>query len=494
MQTPTPTPTPTLRNLIGGSWAPSSSGATLDVWDPSTAEVLAAVPLSGPEDVDRAVARAAEAAARWRDEPVPRRARLMFRLHTLIERHAEELARLIVLENGKGIEEARGEIQRGLEVVEFAAGAPTLLMGEGLEQVATGVDTDLYRHPLGVAVGITPFNFPAMIPLWMAPLAIVCGNAFILKPSQRTPQTAGRLAELFLEAGTPDGVVSVVHGAGETAELLIEHPGVAAVSVVGSAAIARRVYAMAAAAGKRVQALAGAKNHIVVMPDADLDLAAEAILSSAFSNGGQRCLAASVAVVIDEVADALVERIARLAGAAPIGSGLDPENVVTPLTTEEHRGRVAAWIETGLGEGARMVLDGRGRGPSRGFFLGPTILDDVQPEMSVAQEEIFGPVLLVHRVPTLERAIAAVNGSRYGNAAAIFTPDGGAARRFRREADAGMIGVNIGVPAPMAFFPFAGWKGSFFGDLHATGKDAINFYTERKVIVSRWPDRPEAGP
>ena len=481
------TDTPVLRNLIGGTWASASSGGTLDVWDPSTAEVLAEVPLSGQADVEQAVERAVQAAQSWREEPVPRRARLMFRLHAILERHAEELALLIVRENGKGLDEARGEVQRGLEVVEFAAGAPTLLMGEGLEQVATGVDTDLYRHPLGVAVGITPFNFPAMIPLWMAPLAIVCGNAFILKPSQRTPQTANRLAELFLEAGTPEGVVSVVHGAGETAELLIDHPNVAAVSVVGSAAVARSIYARAARAGKRVQALAGAKNHLVVLPDADLDLAAEATLSSAFSNGGQRCLAASVAVVIDEVADDLVERITELARSARIGSGLDPETVVTPVTTEEHRARVAAWIETGISEGARVVLDGRGRGPAQGFFLGPTILDDIQPEMSVAQEEIFGPVLLVERVPTLDRAIAVVNSSRYGNAAAIFTNDGGAARRFRREAVAGMIGVNIAVPAPMAFFPFAGWKGSFFGDLHATGKDAINFYTERKVIVSRWP-------
>ncbi len=485
---------PTLKNLIGGSWTAASSTATLDVWDPSTADVLALVPLSGQDDVRRAVASAAEAARTWSQEPVPRRARLMFRLHTLIERHLDELARLIVLENGKSLDEARGEVQRGLEVVEFAAGAPSLLMGEGLEQVAGGVDTDMYRHPLGVTVGITPFNFPAMIPLWMAPLSVVCGNAFILKPSQRTPLTANRLAELFLEAGTPDGVVSVVHGARETVELLIDHHDVAAISVVGSATTARAIYARAAAAGKRVQALAGAKNHVVILPDADLDLAADAIFSSAFANAGQRCLAGSVAVPLDTVADELLDRLTTLAGAAPIGSGLDPENVVTPVTTAEHRDRVSAWVDTGLSEGARLVLDGRDRGPERGFFMGPTILDDVEPTMSVAQEEVFGPVLLVERVPTIDRAIDIVNASRYGNAAAIFTRDGGSARRFRREVAAGMIGVNIGVPAPMAFFPFAGWKGSFFGDLHATGKDAIHFYTERKVIVSRWPDTPGGGP
>jgi malonate-semialdehyde dehydrogenase (acetylating)/methylmalonate-semialdehyde dehydrogenase len=355
------------------------------------------------------------------------------------------------------------------------------------------VDEAVHRCPLGVVVGITPFNFPAMIPLWMAPLAVVCGNAFVLKPSQRTPLAGMRLAELFGEAGIPPGIVSVVHGAAETVGLLIDHPGVQAVSFVGSAAVARTVYARAAAAGKRVQALAGAKNHVVVMPDADLDFASRALFSSAFSNAGQRCLAGSVGVPVGGVADELAVSLTQLASSARLGPGLDPQSVITPLTTEEHRGRVESWIAKGVEEGAELLVDGRGRGlERRGFFLGASVLDRVRPEMSIAREEIFGPVLLIERAGDLDDAIDIVNRSPYGNAAAIFTASGWAGREFGRRVQAGMVGVNVGVPAPMAFFPFAGWKGSFYGDLHATGKDAMEFYTQRKVVTTRWPP-PNAG-
>ena len=482
--------TTVLKNYSGGRWVEASSQELVDVWDPATGDVIARTPLSNRSDLDRAVDDATQAFELWSEEPPPRRARIMFALQRLLQDNLEELAELIVLENGKGIDEARGDVQRGLEVVEFAAGAPTLLMGSGLEQVSRGIDTDMYRYPLGVVAGITPFNFPAMIPLWMMPLAIVCGNTFILKPSQRTPLTAARLVELFEEAGLPAGVLNLVHGAGDTVDHVLDHPGIRAVSFVGSATVARHIYARAAASGKRVQALAGAKNHMVLMPDADLDFAAEAIFSSAFSNGGQRCLAGSVGVAVGGAGDELIERLAAIAESAKVGSGLDADSVITPVTTEEHRQRVKGWIDTGAEEGARIVVDGRNQGSDGGFWLGPTVLDGVRPEMAVAQEEIFGPVLVVQRSAGLDEAIETINRSNYGNAAVIFTRDGGSARRFRRRVHAGMIGVNIPVPAPMAFFPFSGWKGSFYGDLHATGRDGIDFYTERKVITTRWPAPP----
>jgi len=447
-----------LELFIGGQRRSPRTDRYLDVWDPATGGVLAQVPLCGTEDAHEAVAAAAAAFEPWAETPVPERARVMFRLQALIQRDLDHLATLIVQENGKALDEARGEVRRGLEVVEFAAGMPSLMMGNGLEQVARGVDTDMYRYPVGVVAGITPFNFPVMIPLWMAPIAIAAGNTFVLKPSQRTPLSAMRLAELFSEAGLPDGVFNVVHGAEDAANALIDHPAVKAVSFVGSEAGARAVYARAA----------------------------EGIFSSAFANAGQRCLAGSVLMPVGEIADALVERLVDLARTAPMGSGLDPQCVMTPVTTEVHKQRVLGWIERGLQEGARLVVDGREPSVRTGFFVGPTILDHVHPEMSIAQEEIFGPVLVVERVPDLETAIQVINRSRFGNAAVIYTGSGLAARTFRRRVHAGMIGVNVGVPAPMAFFPFAGWKNSFFGDLHATGRDAVEFFTERKVITSRW--------
>lgn len=480
----------TLKNYVGGKQAEVEAEEHLGVPDPATGEILAQVPLSGESDVDTAVRTAAEAFREWREEPVTRRARRMFRLQVLLEDHMDELSELCTRENGKHVVESEAEIRRGIEVVELAASMTTLMKGETLDQVSSGVDVELHREPLGVVAAITPFNFPMMIPLWFAPLAIATGNTFILKPSQRTPLSGMRLAELFTEAGFPDGVFNVVHGARETVEALIDHPQVEAISSVGSSAAAKNIYQRSAEKGKRVQALGGAKNHIVVMPDADLELAAPGMFSSAFSNGGQRCLAGSVGVAVGDIGDELVERLSDIAKSATVDSGLnkemDSDASVTPVTSEEAKERIKGYIETGQEEGARLVVDGREHEDDEGFFLGATIFDEVSPEMAIAREEIFGPVLAVERTQDLDEAIKTINESPYGNAAAIFTRDGAAARKFRREVQCGMIGVNISVPAPVAYFPFTGWKDSFFGDLHATGTDGVEFYTERKVVIERW--------
>jgi malonate-semialdehyde dehydrogenase (acetylating)/methylmalonate-semialdehyde dehydrogenase len=474
-----------LENVIGGRRAPVDGAGLQDVLDPATGERLAEVPLSGAQQVDDAVRAAAAAWEAWADTPVMERARLMFRLQALLERDFEQLAELVVRENGKSLDEARGEVRRGIDVVEFAAGMPTLMMGGALEQVSRGVDTELFRHPLGVVAAITPFNFPAMVPLWTAPIAVASGNAYILKPSPRTPLSAMRLAELFDEAGTPPGVFSVVHGGKEAVNAICDHELIRAVSFVGSAPVARAVYARAAAAGKRAQALAGAKNHIVVMPDADLDLAAPGMFSSAFANAGQRCLAGAVGIAVGEIADELAGRLASLAREARVGAGVDPESTITPVTSEAARQRIAGYIELGRQEGADVLVDGRDVGGD-GFFLGPTILDRVRPDMRVAQEEIFGPVLALERLGSLDEALDAIARNEFGNASAIFTRSGAVARAFRRRVTAGMVGINVPVPASMAFFPFAGWKGSFYGDLHATGMDGVRFFTETKVVTSRW--------
>jgi malonate-semialdehyde dehydrogenase (acetylating)/methylmalonate-semialdehyde dehydrogenase len=476
-----------LENVIAGRRVAADGAELQDVLDPATGERLAQVPLSGPDEVERAARAAAEAWEDWADTPVTERIRTMFRLQGLLERDFEELSELVVRENGKAIDEARGEVRRGVEVVEFAAGMPTLMMGGALEQVSRGVDTELFRHPIGVVAAIGPFNFPAMIPLWTAPIAIAAGNAYLLKPSPRTPLSAMKLAELFDEAGVPAGIFNVVHGGAEAVEAICDHPLIRAVSFVGSAPVARAVYARAAAAGKRVQALAGAKNHIVVMPDADLDLAVPGTFSSAFANAGQRCLSGAVGVAVGGIGDELAERLAELAREARIGPGLDPESTITPVTSEEARSRIAGYIELAEQEGARLLVDGRFEQDGGGFFLGPTILDQVRPGMRVAQEEIFGPVLAIERVGSLEEALEATAQSEFGNASAIFTRSGAAARAFRRKVTAGMVGINVPVPASMAFFPFAGWKGSFYGDLHATGMDGVRFFTETKVVTSRWP-------
>jgi len=414
------------------------------------------------------------------------RVRLMFRFKSLLEDGFEDLAAIVTRHHGKTLDEARGEVRRGIEVVDFACGAPTLLQGRTLRDVSAGVDQDLYRYPVGVCAGVPPFNFPVMIPLWMFPLAVVAGNTFVLKPSERTPLGAARLAELFLEAGFPAGVLNVVHGAAEAVDALLEHPGVSAISFVGSAPVARHVYTRAAAGGKRVQALGGAKNHMVVMPDADPELAVPAILNSAFGNAGERCLAGSVAVVVGRAADALLDPLRDAASRMVVGPGDQPDVQVGPLIRAEHRDRVAAYVEKGVADGAELVVDGRPAMSRRGFFLGPTILDRVTPQMAVGREEIFGPVLSVSRAATLDEAIAQANASSLGNMATIFTQSGRAGREFRERVEAGMTGINVPVAQPFAFFPFSGWKGSFFGDLHVHGTDGIDFYTRKKVVVTRW--------
>ena len=423
----------------------------------------------------------------WAATPPPERAQVLFRIKQALEDHVDDLAALITRENGKTTEEARGDVRRGIEVVDFACGAPTLLQGRNLDDVSTGVDQALFRFPVGVVAGITPFNFPAMIPLWMIAPALACGNAFILKPSQRTPMTAMRIADLCREAGLPPGVLSVVHGAGEVVDTLLGHPGIDAVSFVGSAAVASHIYSTAAAAGKRVQALAGAKNHLVVMDDAQLDQAVPAVLSSAFGMAGQRCLAGSVAVGVGSLADGLAQELAAASEDLAVGPGDDPNVDFGPVIRDGRRAELATYVEEAGRSGATVVADGRKLLDERGFFFGPTILDRVTPEMPVWRDELFGPVLSVSRASTLDEAVATLNSSRYGNMASIFTTSGKVAREFRRRADAGMIGVNIGVAAPMAFFPFSGWKGSFFGDLHATGTDSFRFYTRTKVVSTRWP-------
>ncbi|HSL67205.1 MAG TPA: CoA-acylating methylmalonate-semialdehyde dehydrogenase [Actinomycetota bacterium] len=472
--------------LIGGRFQESGSDEVDPIYDPATGETIALLPYSTPQEIDRAVRAASEAFPAWADTPVPDRAQVMFRFKALLEDLFEELSRLVTHENGKTLAESRGEVRRAIEVVELACGAPTLMMGTNLDQIADGIDEELVRFPVGVVAGITPFNFPSMVPLWMIPLAIVCGNTFVHKPSQRTPLSAIRIAELLTEAGLPDGVFNVVHGAKDSVDTLLTHPDVAAVSFVGSAGVAAYIYATGAANGKRVQALGGAKNHLLVMDDADLDKTVTALLSSAFGNAGQRCLAGSVAVGVGSLGDALVQELSDQAGRLRVGPGMEPATDMGPVIREERRKELIGYIEQGEEVGATLVSDGRGVGPSEGFFLGPTIFDRVTPDMALWRDELFGPVLSVVRASDIDEALDVLNASSYGNAASIFTTSGANARAFKRRAEAGMLGVNIGVAAPMAFFPFTGWKSSFFGDLHATGKDGIRFYTRHKVVTSRW--------
>ena len=472
--------------LIGGRFEQSGSDEVDPIYDPATGETIALLPYSTPEEIDAAVRAAAEAFPAWADTPVPDRAQVMFRLKALLEDLFEEISRLVTHENGKTLPEARGEVRRAIEVVELACGAPSLLMGTNLDQISDGIDEELVRFPVGVVAGITPFNFPNMVPLWMIPLAIVCGNTFVHKPSQRTPLSAIRIGELLTEAGLPDGVFNVVHGAKDSVDALLTHPDVSAVSFVGSAGVAAYIYATGAAHGKRVQALGGAKNHLLVMDDADLDKTVTALLSSAFGNAGQRCLAGSVAVGVGSLGDALVEELSAQAGRLKVGPGMEPDTDMGPVIREERKKELIGYIEQGEEVGATLVSDGRGVGPSEGFFLGPTIFDRVTPDMALWRDEMFGPVLSVVRASDIDEALNILNASSYGNAASIFTTSGANARAFKRRAEAGMLGVNIGVAAPMAFFPFTGWKSSFFGDLHATGKDGMRFYTRHKVVTTRW--------
>ena len=477
----------TIKNYINGSWLDSSSTESLPVMDPATGEAIAQVPLSTAEEVQAATQQAHEAYLRWRDVPVIERAQVMYRLLAVLNARKDELARSVTRENGKLHDESVGEVRRGIEVVEFACAAPTLLQGRTLPDVSRGYDTTMYRFPLGVVAGITPFNFPAMVPLWMAPLAIVCGNAFVHKPSERTPLTGNLLAEIWAEAGLPDGVYNVVHGAKAAVDALLTDPVVRAVSFVGSQPVASYVYATAAAGGKRVQALAGAKNYTVVAPDADMEQAAATVLSSAFGNAGERCLASSAVIVIGNAAQELMPRLVEGARAIRVGSGDDSAVGMGPVIRAEHCARIEHFIEQGIDEGATLALDGRdGRPEDGGYWLRPTIFTGVTPDMTIAKEEIFGPVLSILEAPTLADAIDMANRSRFGNAAVLCTRSGSVARSFQMKIEAGMVGINVGVPAPVAWFPFTGWKQSFYGDLHATGEDAITFYTERKVITTHW--------
>ncbi len=488
--TATPTATRTLDNYIGGAWAPASDVETLEDIDPATGEVAALIPLSGAAEVDAAVAAASEAQREWRGVAVQRRARAVMALRETLWEHRNEIADLVTADMGKAIDDARGEVLRGIESTEAATGIPHLLKGENLEGVGGGVDVELVRQPVGVVAAITPFNFPAMIPLWFLPFAVACGNGFILKPSERDPRPSERILELIDGIDQiPRGLVNLVHGGRDAVNAILEHPGIDAISFVGQASTARYVAERSAATGKRCQALGGAKNSLVVMPDADLDTSIPAIMSSAFGAAGQRCLAGSVAVLVgererqDEVRDALVAAAREL----HIGPGDDPATDVCPLVAPEARERVAGAVERALSEDAELVLDGRDADPGPGeTILGPTIVETGDHESEVARTELFGPLLTLIRADDLDDALEFVNGSNLGNAGSIFTTSGGAARAYRFGVEAGMIGVNVGVAAPVAWFPFSGWKDSIDGDLHANGADAVDFYTRKKVVTSRW--------
>jgi malonate-semialdehyde dehydrogenase (acetylating) / methylmalonate-semialdehyde dehydrogenase len=473
--------------FINGVWEKPQGRATTPVTNPATGAVLAEAPCATEADVDRAARSAHGAYLKWREVPVVDRVQVLFRFKSLLEEHAAEVAAILTRENGKTTDDARMEVRRAIQMVEVSCGMPTLMMGDSLNDVAKEIDCKTIRQPIGVCVGITPFNFPAMVPLWMYPFSIACGNAFILKPSEKVPLTPTRVVELLAEAGVPPGVMSLLHGGKDAVDALLHHPLVKSVSFVGSTPVAKYIYTTAAAQGKRVQALGGAKNHLVVMPDADMPKAVEAIIGSAFGAAGERCLAGSVLVPVGDAAGPLLELLARRTEALAVGDGSKAGVEMGPLVTADHYQRVAGYIEKGVAEGAKPLCDGRRhKAGNGGFFLGPTIFDQVTPEMTIAKEEIFGPVLSVIRVKTLDEAINLVNRSPYGNATSIFTSNGKSARQYSSQIEVGMVGINVGVAAPMAFFPFAGWKNSFFGDLHAHGKDAVAFYTEQKVVMSRW--------
>jgi malonate-semialdehyde dehydrogenase (acetylating)/methylmalonate-semialdehyde dehydrogenase len=486
---------PLLPLWINGRRQPAESDRTAEVYDPATGTVTRRVPLASRADIDRAVAAAQAAFPGWRDTPPLRRARILVRYRELMEAHRDELIGLITEEHGKTRLDAAGSLQRGLEVIEFASGAPHLVKGEHAEDVGRGVDCHSILQPLGVCAGVAPFNFPAMVPLWMYPVAIACGNTFILKPSEKVPSTALRMAELFTEAGLPDGVFNVVPGDKEAVDALLAHPDVRAISSVGSTPVAKHIYEVAARHGKRVQALGGAKNHAVVMPDADLAFAVDALIGAGYGSAGERCMAISTIVAVGEIADPLVAALGDRAARLRVGPGAGADTDMGPLITRAHRDKVKAYVDAGVAAGAKLVLDGRGLtvpGHENGFFLGPTLFDHVTTEMTIYQDEIFGPVLIVLRVGTLDEAIALVNRNPYANGVALFTRSGAHARRFEREIEVGMVGINIPIPVPMAFFSFGGWKASLYGDLHMHGMEGVQFYTRTKVVTTRWPAAAEA--
>ena len=481
--------TETLLNYVNGAWRESTAARYLDVPNPATAEVLARTPLSSLAEVDEAARLAAEAFPAWRRTPAPARIQYLFKLKALMEEHFEDLSRSITLENGKILDDARGEMRRAIENVEVACGIPTMMLGDFAEDVARGVDEYMIRQPVGVAAIICPFNFPGMIPFWYLPYALACGNTVIVKPSERCPITLQKVFRLLDQIGFPPGVVNLVNGGADTVNALLDHPAIAAVTFVGSTTVARHVYARASANGKRVQAQGGAKNPIILLPDADVELTTSIVTDSAFGNAGQRCLAASLAVTVGDADRIFVPALVEYAGSRVVGNGLEKDVHMGPVITPQSKARIEGLIQQGLDEGAEMVLDGRGPaipGYEQGNFLHPTIISDVPVGSTIARTELFGPVLGIMRVDTVEDAIRLVNSGEYGNMACIFTNSGAAARKFRYEADAGNIGINIGVAAPMAFFPFSGWKNSFFGTLHAQGKHAVEFFTQTKVVVERW--------
>jgi malonate-semialdehyde dehydrogenase (acetylating)/methylmalonate-semialdehyde dehydrogenase len=479
----------TIEHHIGGQATAGEGTRRGSVWDPATGAPQAEVLLGTTADVDAAVGAAKAAFETWGNASLARRARVMFAFRELVHSHVDELARIVSSEHGKVFDDAKGEVIRGLEVVEFSCGIPHLLKGEFSDGVSTDVDAHSFRQPLGVCAGITPFNFPAMVPMWMHPVAIAAGNTFVLKPSERDPSASALIARLYAEAGLPDGVFNVVNGDKEAVDALLDHPDVAAVSFVGSTPIARYVHERATAAGKRVQALGGAKNHAVVLPDADLDFAADHLTAAGFGSAGQRCMAISVAVAVGDAADALVRRLEEKAREIRVGAGLDPTSEMGPVVTPEARDRITGYIGEGVEAGAVAVVDGRElEVEGDGFFVGPTLFDRVETDMSIYTDEIFGPVLVLVRVDTLDDAIRLINESSFANGTAIFTSSGGAARKFQREVEVGMIGVNVPIPVPMAYYSFGGWKDSLFGDHHIHGAEGVRFYTRAKAVTTRWPD------
>jgi malonate-semialdehyde dehydrogenase (acetylating) / methylmalonate-semialdehyde dehydrogenase len=486
----------TIAHWVDGRPDPLTSTRTGPVWNPATGEQQAEVPLASVSDVDTAVRSAAAAFESWSQSSLSARTKVLFRFREIVSSRIGELAAAITDEHGKVLSDAAGEVQRGLEVVEYACGLPTLLKGEFSDQVSTGVDVYSFRQPLGVVAGITPFNFPAMVPMWMHPVAIAAGNAFVLKPSERDPGASHLVAQMWAEAGLPDGVFTVVNGDKEAVDALLDHPGVAALSFVGSTPIARYIHQRGTAAGKRVQALGGAKNHAVVLPDADLDFASDHLVAAAFGSAGERCMAVSAAVAVGSAADELVAAVSKKAMSVRVGPGRDPASEMGPVITAAARDRIVGLIGSGEQQGGRLAVDGRGLrvdGHEGGFFVGPTVIDNVSAGMDVYREEIFGPVLSVLRAGTAAEAVALINANPYGNGTAVFTASGEAARTFQRGVNVGMIGINVPIPVPMAYYSFGGWKDSLFGDRHIHGPEGVSFYTRAKVVTARWPQVQHAS-
>ena len=479
----------TVRNYIGGEWHSPSTANYHELINPATGDSLGKVPLCGSTEVSEAVRAAREAFPKWRETPVVQRARFLFKFKTLLEENFDEIAKLVTMENGKTLDEARGSLRRGVENVEHACGMPTLMLGDSLEDVASGIDSEYFRQPMGVFAAITPFNFPAMVPLWFYPYAIAAGNTFVLKPSEQVPLSQLRIVELLQQTGLPKGVMNVVHGGKDAVDAILRHPDVVGVSFVGSTPIAKYIYKEAAAHGKRVQALGGAKNHMIVMPDADMDKAVSIVSESAFGCAGQRCLAGSVVVATGKSYEPFRDKLVNSAKSLRLGNGLDAGVSMGPVVSKKAKDRITSMIDAGVSDGAKLALDGRKAAVSqypKGSFVGPTIFESTERAPSIGRDEIFGPVASVTHADTLEEAIARVHSSEFANAVSIFTTSGRAAREFRYRVGVSMIGVNIGVAAPMAFFPFGGTKGSFFGDLKAHGKDSVDFYTDKKVVITRW--------